>query len=1025
MVFRQFLEVRTYTAGGYIWEDITNFLVSFTDIEELTRDKETGEAAAVSFDITVKNDDGFWFDLEKADSLGRRIGKGDDPYSKGLRGRRMRVGTYNVNGDVEERHAWATGTVVSVEADTENKTFILNCVSLEEEAKNTRIDADSGEDGEGDDYGIRGHRIDSDSDDFTNDDSKYAFYISKTSYTEDDYSTDYELFEATRVNNVLAHIQDVMEVNAGEIETVVRKAYYRNSDGDLVRRKANDQIRVKNATTFGDVSEQFGLTMADLNGNICMVHDDGTDGRLTYFNYRTNEWMKWQSYPDWLAYRATGLTGCNIPPNTQARLFMYNTVSQRFLWVTGPESDPYIWEYDPAGAPSSDTVTSIQISATLGIGINIHALCFAQSTTASANGSLFIAYHPGAVIPPSPGTGIYELDVSDLAGAGIPVLTGPIADPNVLAGDPTWPWLGPGFPSLVEWGRDSQFMYVWPTASYCNIGTPWGGSSGLICSLDRKFGAWAPPNPPKDYSLIWIDIYGQIGVVGTAYRIWADATGTDPTSRVQATFRISDPSSNNVVIFPISPASTTQGDTLVRIPDTIWGLATNYAGIPTGAGDSRHAYFDPNGGQGIIVDSQYEFVEEGSANRYTRFYFWASQYYGAFGFGKLQSTDGQTLRSENKSIITDRYGEAMQGAVENAKPSTNLCFTRDSNSQLLVSGGFSVDTTTPTDNWIFMYGYEIFWTHPLFDIRDLTLDRYLSMCAQLTGYDYWFNGEGDLSFINRGPDANRTEWTYTESDNINQVILENPIGDDLINSLGVLPWQIVLQGQKDLGGDIKWSQRQTTHANTQCQYLRILPSCDVHTKVKVEITTGGVMAQFEVYEWDNGTDSWIIIAGGPWNCSQNWTDPVNGRYEILTGWWLPNDFSTFVVGDQWVFWSYIPFPGLESMEDRFRYEIIDTDSIKEHGKYHVEINDNRFLSKNELQYISDRLLQMFRLPRKIYQIKLPLQADTPKIGDTVHFEDNYTKVDLSMKFRVLSRTRSIGSWEPIQGDLVLRLEEIL
>lgn len=999
MTFEMFFEIRTHNGTSYQWEDITQYLVGFSPVTDSSRDPLTGTTSGSGFSITTENSDGFWFDLEKASGLGKRINKGTDPYSKKLVGRRVRIGAYVTVGTERLRQAWITGYVKDIDYDDQNPTVKLECESLETEARKHICDANSGPDGDGNDFGIRGHNIEYDGEFTDSPDGDYALYKRKALYGEGDYSSMIEFYQGVRADDLLNHIKRLMEVEdiEGDVETVRRRGYIRDASGELVEVKTADQFRVKDAITFGVVSETFGLVMADDQGWFCMVHDDGTNGFLTMYNYRTNTWKKWRVSQ--VPYRTLGLGGMVLPPNTEMRLGWWNSVSKRFCWVINPEGagpvQPIVYEYDPA----TDTLSSQDLSTAPGAPVaDFNVLCFAQSTVNTSNGALFVvAYDTGVAMPPE----IYELDVSDVGGGSITFaapLAGPILDPNA----------GSGLP--IEWG--SGFMIVYPTSVYDTLGTPADPDiPGLIISVDRT---WIVPQ--ADWALIWVDIYGTAAPPGTGTLIWQDNTVTDYPSRRQTIFRI-----NKTVPVIIFGLEIIGGGEIwwIRFVDGDWG--TNDTKINLRTAGKSHGYADPKGGMGVTVLAEFE-PQDASGKRYTRFYFWASIYYDSRGVGKLRSTDGDQCQWENQTLITGSSGDSLFGSLDNASVQTGLAMTLDSKGLAIVAGGFTAQTDPLTrTNWLFVYGFEIFYTMPLLDVRDLSMAELLSYIAQVMSYNWWFNPEGGLNFTYWGLDV---EKPVHELQTVKEVTLKASGYDDknLINSLRANPWIITVQGGR-FAEEVEPVQVEKS-GKEHLNYIRINPICSEHIKVKVEISDA-VAGEYMVYEWDPATGNWVRIDDVDPNpgqrCGTNWVEP-NGKYSIPAVAW--DDLTPKVNGDRWIFWTHEVLYGLESAGDRFIFEAQDVESIAEFGKVHTEISDNRFLEKKDLQYVANRILSLRRDPKKRYELELSLTHSIPEVGDIVHFTNERLRITRDQDWRIIERERSISSLDGGEAYLRLLVEEV-
>lgn len=1006
MTFKMFWEIRTHNGTSYQWEDITQYLKAFSPITDSSRDSLTGATSGSGFKITAENSDGFWFDLEKASGLGKRINKGTDPYSKKLVGRRVRIGVYIVVGTEQMRQAWITGYIKDIDYDDQNSTILLECESLETEARKHYCDANSGPDADGNDFGIRGHNIEYNGEFTDSPDGDYALFKRKALYGEGDYSSMIEFFQAVRANDLLEHIKRLMEVEdiESDIETVLRRGYIRDADGELVEVKTADQFRVKDADTFGVVTETFGLVMADDQGWLCMVHDDGTDGYLTLYNYRNNEWETWRSGTDRIPYRAIG--GCVLPPNTEMRLGWWNSVSKRFCWVINPEGagavQPIIYEYDHA----TDTLSSQDLSLAPGYPGSLYALCFAQETSTGPGGSLFVAYNSVAAVQRA----IYELDVSDVAGGvtfvGAPVVLDPLA--------------GSGLAN--EWGGAG--IIVCPTSAYDILGTPTDSDiPGLIISVDRRI------LPQADFALIWIDFYGNANPPGTGTLIWRDSHGaTDQTTRRQTIFRI-----NKTVPVIIFGLEIIGGDEIwwIRFVDGDWGTDDTKENLRT-AGKS-HGYADPNGGMGVIVPAEYE-PQDSSGNRYTRFYFWASIYYDSRGAGKLRSTDGDSLQWENQTLVTGSDGDSLFGSLDNASVQTGLAMTLDSKSLAIITGGFTAQTDPLTrTNWLFVYGFEMFYTLPLLDVRGLTLAQLLSYIAQVMSYNWWFNPEGGLNFIYWGIDI---EKPVHELETVKSVTLTASGFDNknLINSLRANPWIITMQGGR-FAEQVAPIQEYlippiprggppppgTPYGAQRLRYLILNPTCSEHIKVKVTIIDlAHASGTAEIFELDAISNEWIS-QGTFIPQADTWNDP-DGNYSITPMCW--NDLGFPEIGDTWLFWTYEALYGLEFAGDRFIFESQDVESIAEYGKVHTEIPDNRFLEKKDLQYVANRILALRKTPKKRYELELLLTHDVPEVGDIVHFANTRLRITRDQDWRVIERERSISSLEGGDAYLKLLIEEV-
>ncbi|MBA7607893.1 hypothetical protein ES703_15062 [subsurface metagenome] len=1003
MTFEMFWEIRTHNGTSYQWEDITQYLVGFSPVTDSSRDPLTGTTSGSGFSITAENSDGFWFDLEKASGLGKRINKGTDPYSKKLVGRRVRIGVYVTVGTERLRQAWITGYVKDIDYDDQNPSVKLECESLPTEARKHVCDANSGPDADGNDFGIRGHNIEYDGEFTDSPDGDYALYKRKALYGEGDYSSMIEFYQGVRANDLLDHINRLMEVEdiKGDVETVRRRGYIRNADGELVEVKTADQFRVKDAETFHVVSETFGLLMADDQGWFCMIHDDGTNGFLTMYNYRTNTWKKWRVSQ--VPYRTLGLGGMVLPPNTEMRLGWWNSVSKRFCWVINPEgagaAQPIIYEYDPA----TDTLSSQDLSLAPGSpGANLYVLCFAQETVTSGGGSLFVIHNPVVAGPLT----IYELDVSDIAGGSITFIGVPtITDPNAGSG------------LLIEWG--DGLMIGYPTSIYDTLGTPTDPDiPGLIITTNRIIA------PQADWALMWVDIYGTAAAPGTGTLIWQDNTVTDYPSRRQTIFRINK--SEPVIIFGLEIIG---GGEIwwMRFVDGDWG--TNDTKIGLRVAGKSHGYADPKGGMGVTVLAEFE-PQDASGNRYTRFYFWASISYTSLGAGKLRSTDGDSLQWENQTLITGSHGDSLFGSLDNASAQTGLAMTLDSKGLAMIAGGFTAQTDPLTrTNWLFVYGFEIFYTMPLLDVRDLSLAELLSYVAQVMSYNWWFNPEGGLNFTYWGLDV---EKPVHELETVKEITLKASGYDDknLINSLRMNPWNITMQGGR-FADQVEPVQEHLelpilrgvppNQGTQRLKYLIISPTCSQHVKVKVEIINlAHASGTAEVFEYDEGTGTWISV-GTFIPQMDYWTEPA-GKYSITPHCWDGLGFP--LIGDYWLFWTYEALYGLESAGDRFIFEVQDVESIAEHGKAHAEISDNRFLEKKDLQYVANRILSLRRDPKKRYELELLLTHSIPEVGDIVHFENKRLRITRDQDWRIIERERSISSLDGGEAYLRLLIEEV-
>lgn len=1049
MTFEGFVEINT-TLG---WEDITDRLIGFGNISESPRDKRTGKAASSTFNIVVRNEDGFWFAPEKVNALGKRINDGEDTYVKTLRHRRVRVGVYVTLGQEKVKQAWATGRIVGFSANTDDLSVTLKCETLEAEAMDTCCDVKSGEDVIDEDYGIRGHRIDYDGD-FEID--PYTLYKRKETYEDsDDYSTALECHQAVRINDILKHIRNVLDI-AGEesnIDEVLRKAYYEDAGtGEMVRRRACDQVKVLDNSHLGAVGEpEFRLAIADPDGNICFLYEGPGTGALKvtylgYYNYHTNTWQKWGSaVAGYKKFRTIRFS--DLAPKGATQLGWWNSYTKTFQWI-GTHSTLltlHIWDWNPA----TDALYNVDIESYIGAGSNPNALCFAQTTGANGGvGSLFVSTnYMGA--PPGGSNEIYELDVRNL-GVGLGTHAGPIQDPNAVTGDGAY--AGPGAETIVAWGPPGT-MIITAAAIYDSILDPdkddvYGDgigtcttkpARGLVVRLDRSGVSGPPFGLGAFYGAIWIDLYGDHpSGAGTGILIWCDTTMADDVNQGQTVFKVLDPDGNHKTFLPLyKRAANSDPDTkftLINFPDEAWGTNFDsashdyndplYPGGVSGNGESRHAYFDELGGPGVIVQRDYEDLETGNTERWPRFYWWANRYYGANGPGKLQSTDGKTRRAENTSVQGSRYGDHMFGDYRNCLVATGLTFSRGRDGRLLVFGGFYKPDDTPDTNYLFAYGWDVQWTLSLLDVRNLTIADLLSFCAQLTGYEWWFGARGELNFIDRGFEKARQEWTPEKVDNVNY---ESRGYDykELINYVKVTPYEVTYQDSA-LGGAVLSKCFYSQQAGKlRLNWIRISPTNTHHKKIKVQILNVG-FREYGVYEWDDATNDWTDdLTEGEQRIINAWTDP-NGEYTIPAypdGWVM---HGAPELDDYWLFWTVEPLWGLEPIDEaRARYEAMDVNSERKYGRSELAITRNRFVTRKDIDLLTKRILRLFRHPKRIFSLEIPLSDELPAIGDTVYFADPYMQIELTQAWRVVSISKQFGTAEAPAGVISLRVEEIL
>ncbi|MBD3285529.1 hypothetical protein GF338_04250 [candidate division WOR-3 bacterium] len=154
----------------------------------------------------------------------------------------------------------------------------------------------------------------------------------------------------------------------------------------------------------------------------------------------------------------------------------------------------------------------------------------------------------------------------------------------------------------------------------------------------------------------------------------------------------------------------------------------------------------------------------------------------------------------------------------------------------------------------------------------------------------------------------------------------------------------------------------------------------------------------------------------------DWTDP-NGRYSIPAAEWSLPGSNPPVLDDIWQFWVFEPLRGMEPIQgEHTRVEAIDLKSQHEHGKAVYTIDKNRFITLKDADAVARRILKLFKDPKRILILTIPIDTDVPTIGDRVFFESEQASITKTTGWRVIGVSKKYSA---NQASIDLRVEEIL
>jgi len=1023
MVVKGFLEVRTYKGGDYVWEDISEYLVSFSSCKEAQRNSITGETAGTSFDVTVNNKNGYWIKPEEINALGKRLADGDDPYGKSLRHRRVRVGIDISSSDGWDRRHWAAGRITGISFQAGNSIVcVLHCESLENEASECKLDTKSAKTSAHGPYGIRGHVIDGSkvetgSSSVAFRDNDYVVYKRRKEYEDsDDHSRLLVCYNSVRINDAITRVGNVMDAKGDSktIDPVVRKAY---KSGTLEPRKALDIVEVVNNDILGSTGDtELRMICGDRNSNIVMLYakKNSQDTYLVYYDLRNNRYL--------LADKYKTLTNYKIPEQNEPQIIWYNEYTGTFQWVGVYSSQAFVYEF----VPSTETVNSKVLPA--------QGLCFAQKTPKnSSKGSLFCG---------SSGL-VYEVDVSNLASGASTLYT--VTDPLTSAGqEPGWGTAGTE--DAAAWGATMTGLSaaISPSAAYFsnkdyrgnNMGTCSNAARGLIVRVTRTVTNTFNWSKGTFEGYIFIDLYNDTGSqagAGVGFVIWCDNTVRPATTQtydgaatLHVPFKAIDPDGNQQTILPCltkAYGSTAETNyTWIKVPNGAWGTHNrSVSSSVSGNGESRFAYYDNTAGRPVVVDAKYEDLTGGK--KYSRLYFMANQYYGANGVGKMQSTDGKSLLAENAPSPT-RYGDRVFGPYDNAHMTSGLTFTLSTSSSVTVLGAFTIPKEENDEEYLFAYGWDVAYTLPVFDVRDLSIAKLLSDFAQLAGYEWYFNAQGKLSFKDSYKQGQERILTEVSNISFEGGLFEY---DKVINKVNISPYEVLMTAGKLNAGNTPPFFKQVNAGSYELRYIVVSESCSEHIKVKVNITKkNSSQVEYTVSEWQDSSQSWVVI-GTPVTITtggdNSFSDP-NNKYTIPNAAWDLSGSATNSIGNVFEFWTFEPAAKLEQIsEDRFSLEVVDVESQIKYGQSGLEIKNNRFILKTDAETVATRLLKLNRELKKVFILDiLDLYTDF-QVGELVRFEAPEFWVSFNDKWRIIGITRNPGGSDFSGCSISLKVKE--
>lgn len=128
------LEFRTWNGSAYVWTDYTDRLVSFGEIGAEVEQSAYPNAFRIQLsDIILRNDDGFWDDIEVLDGL---LHKATEPYGQSIYKRLYRLSVVRPTGT----YPIAVGQVRDILLNTVDQQAIMQVTSLDARAADQNCD---------------------------------------------------------------------------------------------------------------------------------------------------------------------------------------------------------------------------------------------------------------------------------------------------------------------------------------------------------------------------------------------------------------------------------------------------------------------------------------------------------------------------------------------------------------------------------------------------------------------------------------------------------------------------------------------------------------------------------------------------------------------------------------------------------------------------------------------------------------------------------------------------------------------